>query len=178
MRTMAKYRLVRSIAVAGLAGALSIAACQSVSGLGDLQFDKSDTPPCEDDVDCDQGNRCTTGTCDPSGTCLYVAEDDGPLAEQIDGDCRRVDCHSGQEVEVIDATDDDDGNDCTQDACEGEDASPSHTSVPDATMCVLQDGTAGYCKGGTCGSDCTEATAYLCDDANDCTIDSCDTTIG
>ena len=118
-------------------------------------------------VDCDDGNPCTTDGCDPISGCFHAAChgpcDDGDPCTAGDA-CQDGSCHG---VPVgSDACDD--GNPCTADQC----ASP--------TGCIHQP-TAGPCDDGdtcTLGDHCAEGlcqggAAKTCVDGNPCTDDSC-----
>ncbi len=106
---------------------------------------------CRDETDCDDGDRCTTGTCG-DGVCDYTPVDCGQ------GVCNRDD---GTCAECIEDTDCDDGNRCTTGTC-------------GANVCTYTpvDCGQGVCNpdDGTCG-DCADDEA--CDDRNPCTTDTC-----
>ena len=129
---------------------------------------------------CDDGDPCTTGTCDDeSGDCSY---------ENNTGFCDDGDPCSGNDT-CLDGTcagtplDCDDGNSCTEDACDpaqgfcthafneapcgGEDA-PCEP-CDDGDTCTVED----VCKNGQCIGD-----ANPCDDGDGCTDDSCDPVTG
>jgi hypothetical protein len=103
---------------------------------------------------CDDGNACTTDSCDAVAGCLHT-----PIAGCTPcvtaGDCA-------------------DGNACTTDACSAGVCSntpvANGTSCADATVC----NGAETCQAGTC----TAGTPLVCDDGNECTTDSCDAVLG
>ncbi|MCC6524467.1 MAG: hypothetical protein IT373_17560 [Polyangiaceae bacterium] len=135
---------------------------------------------CTTPVECDDGNVCTSDLCSTDGLCSRQAVPDGPVAEgQTAGDCLRLDCQGGALVAVADSGDvKDDGNSCTTDSCGP--GGPISTPLPDGTACDDGNGHTGICGAATgsttvsCQVSCTAANAATqCDDANACTIDSC-----
>src|SRR5262249_51946526 len=99
---------------------------------------------------CDDGNACTTDSCDPATGCVHAAVAGcAPCAAAPD-------CN--------------DGNRCTTDACVG--GRCAHTALADGTAC--DDGL--FCNGvETCrGGVCTSGTPVRCDDGSPCTVDTCD----
>jgi hypothetical protein len=104
---------------------------------------------CATDSDCNEvapSPECGGGKC-IEGACKLVIEQ-GPLASQLYGDCKRRECNeSGNVVEVEDTSDFyNDGNECTLDYCKGSDA--ANSLIPDAVPCP-QSGE-GYCYSGAC----------------------------
>ncbi len=108
-----------------------------------------DSPPKTDGIQCNDGNWCTQNDACAGGTCT------GPT-----NSC-------------------DDGNDCTTDAaCDpklGSAGCSSHTAVDDGSGCTLNDKCQLFpaCASGVC-----TGTPPNCDDANPCTVDSCDSKVG
>ena len=94
--------------------------------------------------DCDDGDPCTSDSCD-SNVCGTVPI---PNCCVTDGDC-------------------DDGNQCTLDACDEGTCTNSNHGGPctDGDACTVAD----TCFEGTCSG-----SLMNCDDGNDCTADSCD----
>src|SRR5262249_11428703 len=101
---------------------------------------------------CDDGNACTTDSCDQAGGCVHVA---------ISG-CSA--CAS--------AADCNDGNACTTDACVS--GRCTHGPLADGASCDDRR----YCDGAeTCRAGvCTAGPPVRCDDGNPCTADACDET--
>jgi hypothetical protein len=101
-------------------------------------------------LDCDDGNACTTDTCDAVGGCGHTAIP-GCVPCTVDATCG-------------------DGDPCTADFCST--GTCQHTTHPNGTSCA--DGTvcngAETCQAGTC----TPGTPLVCNDGNACTTDSCD----
>ena len=117
-------------------------------------------------LNCNDGNPCTDDSCDPADGCLHSAN----AAPCTDGDtCTLGDlCAEGVCVAGV-AADCDDGNPCTDDACDpGIGCVHQANSDPcdDSNACTLTD----LCAGGLC----VGATSPDCDDGNLCTTDSCD----
>jgi hypothetical protein len=133
---------------------------------------------CANDAQCDDGNPCTTESCDvPSGVCLTPKpQADGPLpvALQTAGDCVTLSCKAGEPVS--DPDDHDflvDDNDCTVDQCAS--GKPLHVVEPDGTACLINAAN-GSCKTGECVVECGDGKP--CDDKEPCTTDACDAQLG
>jgi hypothetical protein len=134
------------------------AACdQCASGYGAY-------PACVACVDCDDGNPCTTDTCNPDVGCYHVDRDQEPCD---DGDaCTAVDaCLHGACGGVPVSCDD--GNPCTTDTCDplaGCQHAGTTGPCDDGDACTTDDAcTSGACLG----------VPVTCDDGNPCTADSC-----
>ena len=113
---------------------------------------------------CDDGNPCTTDSCDPAKGCMH-ADNSAPCN---DGDaCTVADtCYagacSGNPLSC------DDANPCTTDSCNGKtgcDFVANTAQCNDGDPCTTGDA----CAGGVCGGK-----SLGCDDGNPCTADSCD----
>ncbi len=121
-------------------------------------------------VDCSDGNPCTDDGCDPATGCTHAnntaACNDGNACTTGDH-CQGGSCVGGP------APNCDDGNGCTDDAC---DPASGCTHVANAAPC--SDGnacTAGdHCSGGQC----QPGAAIDCNDGNPCTDDGCDPASG
>lgn len=117
---------------------------------------------------CNDDNPCTTDSCHFETGCRYDhAEsscDDGSVCTQDDR-CIRGFCSPGT---VIDC---DDGNSCTDDSCTPLDGCLHHARADgslctDGNLCIIGDRCSdGACVGGEI--------VVVCDDANECTDDSC-----
>jgi cysteine-rich repeat protein len=125
-------------------------------------------------VSCDDGVLCTSDICDPSAGCLRLPNDG--LSCDDGNDCTSADRCAGSECRgtaiagcCAGATDCDDGEPCTDDACLSGRCENAFRSCAVENKCV-----AGFC---TAAGDC-DATAVSCDDSNVCTDDSCDPTFG
>jgi hypothetical protein len=151
--------------------------------------------------DCDDGNPCTTDSCDPDdggadgNGCVHAANN-GPCSDGLfcngadtcsGGAC---DVHAGDPCisgsECADACDEDgdscfdapgtpctaDANTCTDDECDGAGAC-THPGLPDGSSC--SDGNTctenDECASLTCVG---TPTGQTCDDGNVCTLDTCD----
>jgi hypothetical protein len=126
---------------------------------------------------CDDGNPCTSDTCDPVAGCRHTNVPDGTTCS--DGNtCNGTEtCRAG----VCTTTGGggpppcDDGNPCTVDGCNPT-GGCTHTPVADGTVCSngnVCDGTE-TCRAGVCNS----GTALNCNDGNPCTTDTCDPVAG
>ena len=163
-----------------LAIVLSFAACGLQTGglPGGTGGEGGTQLACANDAQCDDGNPCTTESCDvPSGVCLAPkAQADGPLpaALQTAGDCVTLSCKAGEPVSDVDDHDflvDD--NDCTVDQCAS--GKPLHVVEPDGTACLINAAN-GSCKTGECVVECGDGKP--CDDKEPCTTDACDAQLG
>jgi len=117
--------------------------------------------------DCDDGNPCTTNTCEPLSGCTNSVNtapcEDGDLC--TDGDaCVDCACVSGP------AADCDDLDDCTADTCAPETGCAhdplTGTSCEDGDPCTGPD----LCDAGAC----VPGAALTCQDDNPCTDDACE----
>jgi hypothetical protein len=129
---------------------------------------------------CNDGNPCTTNSCDPVLGCRSV-----PVANGFpcpDGDvCNGAEtCLSG--VCVFGAAPNcNDGNACTTDSCSAI-FGCSSVYVPGCQPCSVDAdcGDSNVCDGNeTCQAGvCVAGTALVCNDGNPCTIDSCNPMLG
>jgi hypothetical protein len=116
-------------------------------------------------VDCDDGNVCTTDSCDPSSGCQY----DNNTAGCDDGNACTIDdtCQDGA-CQAVEPHQCDDGNPCTDNDCNpdtGDCWFPDNSSpCDDLDLCTHDD----HCLDAACSG-----TAYSCDDDNSCTTDAC-----
>ncbi len=115
---------------------------------------------CNEPEDCGDATSCQAPTCNGSGVCGVANTSEGtplPFAMQDDGDCQELRCDgAGAQASYEDEDDvpDDDGNDCTDEVCNG--GLPQHPDSPAGTPC----GDGAYCDGmGAC---------VECIDAGDC----------
>ena len=142
---------------------------------------------CLVDIDCDDGNVCTTDSC-VSFTCVYTNNalpcNDGLFCTATDtcaggtcvggGDrCPGLQCDESFDacVECLDSSHCDDGNVCTDDVCfvSGICGYPNNT-VPceDGLFCTTGD----TCSGGACATGTGDACpGQLCDEAADACVD-------
>ncbi len=117
-------------------------------------------------ADCNDDNVCTTDSCSPGDGCLHLLNsapcDDGDLCTTGDK-CHLGDCTPGGAFTC------NDGNPCTDDACDAEAGctfTPNSDDCDDGNACTVDDiCSAGVCKGGV---------AVQCNDSNPCTDDVCD----
>jgi cysteine-rich repeat protein len=121
------------------------------------------TPP-----NCDDGDPCTTDSCDPTLGCVYVNPcDDSDACNGVET-CEPTTgaCISGTPPNC------DDGNICTSDSC-----NPA-TGCVHANPCSDNDACNGLetCDPGT--GACSPGTPPNCDDGNVCTTDSCNAATG
>ncbi|HHH12134.1 MAG TPA: hypothetical protein ENK23_08710, partial [Sorangium sp.] len=111
---------------------------------------------------CDDGNACTEGACDPtSGTCVQVPINNVVVSPEPDGDCQVLLCQDGTETTLSDNTDlPDDGNECTSDLCvEG---MASHPPANAGAPCAQNGGR--VCDGDSNNPQCVEClTAFHCE---------------
>ncbi len=117
---------------------------------------------------CDDGNPCTTDSCDKIKGCGYVNVADKTACD--DGNpCTLTDvCTTGKCAGV--GVSCDDANPCTDDACDPVTKACAHVNnvkpCNDNNACTNGD----ICAAGKCAG----PTPVVCDDLNGCTVDSCD----
>ncbi|MCB9738209.1 MAG: hypothetical protein H6747_03005 [Deltaproteobacteria bacterium] len=127
--------------------------------------------PCEFNSDCDDGNPCTIDICELGKGCANKAVldfkpcDDGDACTGADA-CKEGIC-KGIKLEC------DDGNPCTKASC----ASSVGCVGKPLQGVACSDGSA-CTKGDVCLDGACIGTPKLCDDGNDCTIDSCSPATG
>ena len=121
-------------------------------------------------VNTDDGNNCTSDSCDPVNGVQHTAVADGTSCADNDvcnGNevCAAGACQPGTAPNV------DDGNNCTSDGCDPI-TGVQHTPVADGTSCADDDVCNGdeVCAAGAC----QPGTPIDTDDGNTCTSDSCD----
>ncbi len=121
-------------------------------------------------VECDDGNLCTTDSCDGFGGCTFEAApglcDDGDACTVGDS-CGGGACQPGVPANCAD------DNPCTDDSCDPEMGClhiPNESPCEDGNPCTVNDS----CQTG----DCVGGGPFHCDDANPCTDDSCDPALG
>ena len=118
---------------------------------------------------CDDGDKCTVGdACDATGACVG-----GPKCVPADA-CEEMACVVETGACVPSAVVCDDGNPCTDDACdptEGCQFAPNTASCNDGDACTTGD----VCAGGACGGQAT-----VCDASGDttCAVNTCDPETG
>ena len=117
---------------------------------------------------CDDDNVCTDDACDQANGCVAYPND----APCDDADpCTDGDMCAGSECQPGPATDCDDDNPCTADDCSAAEGGCTNTTLSgtacdDGDPCTDGD----FCDDG----ECVFVKPTDCDDANDCTSDSCD----
>jgi hypothetical protein len=123
---------------------------------------------------CNDGNTCTTDSCDPVAGCRFTAIPDGSTCG--DGNvcngaetCQSGACRAGTPLTCTD------GNRCTSDTCDPA-TGCRYTGLGDGASC--SDG--NLCNGlETCQAGaCTSGTAVNCNDNSYCTTDLCSPTTG
>ena len=121
-------------------------------------------------LDCHDEDVCTTDSCSPLDACIHSLNtapcDDGNVCTTADK-CDAGLCVGGPELEC------EDDNTCTDDSCDPE-SGCTHVDntepCDDLNVCTEGD----ECVGGAC----VPGPAKDCDDANQCTTDSCDAVDG
>ncbi|MBM4353974.1 MAG: LamG domain-containing protein [Deltaproteobacteria bacterium] len=119
---------------------------------------------------CNDYNLCTDDSCDPKSGCVFatnqVACDDSNACTVGDA-CALGQCTPGKPLDC------DDGNLCTDDACDPKAGcihADNASACDDKNLCTLDD----HCKAGKC----QDSTPLDCEDGNVCTDDSCLPAIG
>ncbi|MSP92188.1 MAG: hypothetical protein EXR79_10370 [Myxococcales bacterium] len=149
----------------------------------------NEAQPCDDGNACTQSDACAAGTCAglglpcadaspctadscdaTSGSCVHLpsaATCDDASACTVGDACADGKCAAGKALAC------DDGNPCTLDTCGpvvGCEAAAHDAACDDGNACTKADA----CKAGTCGA----GTPLDCDDADVCTVDSCNAKVG
>jgi cysteine-rich repeat protein len=121
-------------------------------------------------LSCDDGNPCTTDSCDDAQGCLHEPStgtcDDGNLCT-IDDVCAESICKPGG---LLGCNDD---SPCTNDWCDpqtGCQFTPNSAACDDGSLCSLGD----HCEEG----ECIAGTQLDCNDSNGCTNDTCNPLVG
>jgi len=135
-------------------------------GLDECNAKDDDCDGTTDEETCEDGNDCTKDSCQGAQGCKHEALDKSNCDDQdpctVTDHCEAGTC-VGAPVEC------DDGNPCTDDACDaakGCSFVPNSHACNDGDKCTVGD----QCKGG----ECVPAAKLVCDDGNVCTADSCD----
>src|SRR5690606_32717803 len=122
---------------------------------------------------------CTDrGVCDPTAGCQTIAQAaDGTPCDEGDGDDGNLcnsSCQGGTCTNIAPTCDD--GNECTVDSC-SDVLGCEHVLADEGTPCAGTDG--DFCTS-TCNAigSCQDGLAVSCDDANPCTVDTCDPSNG
>ncbi len=117
-------------------------------------------------TNCDDDNVCTTDSCNPDSGCLHLLNqapcNDGDVCTTGDH-CHLGECIGGGELAC------NDGNPCTDDACDSNEGctfTPNADDCDDSNACTNGD----VCKLGWC----LPGPAITCNDNKLCTDDSCD----
>ena len=124
---------------------------------------------------CDDGNDCTVDLCQPvSGACNYNGEAANGIKCDVDGSactpgdsCKGGVCANGAPLAC------DDGNPCTKDACDAKSGctfTPQTGPCDDGNACTTGD----VCDASSGKASCKPGKPTVCDDKNDCTVDSCE----
>lgn len=126
---------------------------------------------CTNDSECSNGgNFCVIAVCDSNKTCATIPKSAGtalPLEAQVPQDCRRQICDgTGHLVEAFDSKDgQDDGNDCTDDLCNG--GMPMYPPTAAGVACGGGD---KVCDG---GGNCRAKTSTPCSKSLECASGYC-----
>ncbi len=172
-------------------GACNLGVCDPQQG---CQYNKLNNVPCDADKNactdndqcklgacipgpgkvCDDGNPCTTDSCDPASGCTKTV-DDGKACD-ADGDaCTAADACVGAKCTAGAVVVCENKNTCSKASCDSTTGKcigkPVQEGVPcnDGTVCTQND----QCKNGEC-----VGKILSCDDNNPCTGDSCDPLAG
>jgi hypothetical protein len=131
-------------------------------------------PGCTTDAQCDAGDPCAVGSCDPaSAQCRVAIVPDGTPCDDGRPDTAGDACVNGVCVGAGLACDD--ANACTTDSYDPATGTCVHVLAPDGTPCSDGDPCtwADVCHAGVC-----LGTPRDCDDQDPCTEDRCDATTG
>ncbi len=143
--------------------------------LGKMPFKCEEKPNSK--VNCgDDGNPCTTSGCDTkTGTCTKSNKQDGVTCSVVDPCVKAAVCAQGLCVTQV-PVNCDDGQPCTQDACDSKSGKCVNTALKDGFGCPLGDPCVqtSHCAAGVCKA----VSPVNCDDGKPCTIDACESTSG
>jgi len=121
-------------------------------------------------TDCDDGNVCTTDSCDLESGCVYAPAAGNCFDQDLcttDDFCQAGECVGGPPLDC------EDDNECTEDLCNPDSgcyAGFLEGGCDDGNECTVgEECLEGACSGGD---------ALDCDDGDDCTEDSCDAETG
>jgi len=120
---------------------------------------------------CSDGNACTDDACNPATGCVYTNDDTNACSDN--NLCTTTDACSAGACVGSGALVCDDGNPCTDDACDpgiGCTHTNNTASCDDSNACTPTD----TCSGGTC----VGSGALACNDGNACTDDACSPATG
>jgi hypothetical protein len=152
----------------------------------DTGGDTGPGPPCTTDDDCDDGDPCTVGTCEPRG-CIYRARDCAPdgadpcddwFCNPVTGTCDVYENANCPPLCMTNLATCDDGNPCTVHSCDpvlGCQYAVADTDCSDGNPCTVGDRCVPDPTGGTVAV-CAPGSARSCDDGDECTINWCDPT--
>ena len=124
----------------------------------------------DQNIDCDDGDPCTSAGCDPVDGCLFERMEDN--AACTDGDPCTIGDHCVDGDCVGSAVECDDGDPCVvHTGCANDTGECLTAPVPDGTVCDDDNKCTSpdACSGGVC----TPGGATVCEDGNDCTDDGC-----
>jgi outer membrane protein assembly factor BamB len=160
-------------ALSAILAAAALSACNALTGLSDREFvlEPDAAEACADpDVDCPKPeSECLVAVCEAGACGVAPAPAMTPIAAQTPGDCSTAVCDGSGGVTAVATVDDieDDGKECTEDACDG--TSPSHTRKPAKTAC--SEGGGALCS--------AEGVCVTCVDDGDCVMpNTCDDAAG
>ncbi len=121
---------------------------------------------------CDDGNPCTTDSCDKTEGCMAAAEATGTQCDDGNACTKQDSCTGGTCAGAVVACDDQ--NVCTVDSCDKSKGCVNAPSEPtpcnDGNACTVAD----LCSGGIC----VGGSAPDCNDSEACTDDSCSKATG
>ena len=133
---------------------------------------------CTSTADCNDGNACTTDLCDGTTQCVHAYNTLRCAAAGCDagGFYAAAYCSNGSCPARV-ATPCDDGNACTDDAC---DPALGCVHGNNAVPCAAArcDGGSFYAAASCSGGACPIQVGVGCDDLNACTADACDPALG
>jgi hypothetical protein len=117
---------------------------------------------------CEDGNPCTSDTCEPQVGCVNLSLPDGSQCSDRDPCTRGDECTAGLCLGRERACNDRDP--CTIDACDPVGGGCLNSPAPDGSPCNDRDPCTepDQCRDGVCGG-----TPRSCDDGNSCTLDGC-----
>ncbi|MFO0546826.1 MAG: hypothetical protein U0271_00495 [Polyangiaceae bacterium] len=125
---------------------------------------------CLNDAQCGTDTQCADFTCNAQNKCEVAYSPGTVISGDTDGNCLAIQCEDGnpQPVELPLSTDNDDGNPCTADSCNG--TTPEHAAL---TNMACSNPANGQCNAQGVCVDCTTSAGCAAGDECDTGTSSC-----
>ncbi len=120
-----------------------------------------DTSPkcgCSTAADCPESTECVKWVCDGTNQCGHIFPTNAPMINQVQGDCKRVECTAGERRTVNDNSD-----------------APASSNPCMSVTCIMGD---PHEAPQAAGAECNEAQNGICNGMGDCVYCVEDTALG